>query len=356
MRCNEPHLSFISEIRRKGQSPETDIELRTTLHGLTCPEYEDCFLRAGFESDDGIRAFSTSECNEKLSFFIDRLYETRGNARHWIEDSTSPEVFSRNLQEYESTLKKLVSLEPFYDFYSPTPSEELQQYYSEMEQLQSSFLGRWWSATSRNVGKLKTIESRKENLNQSFKELEKYKLQMAGTVLAEMEHLKSIPPEQVQCPPPKELRPFGPEDAAEEKEIVSEYNCAGRETSRHFARIRLIDLYYKFRHIEEYREKCIAVCKEDIANLPLLDAEEQLRQKQLAESSGIPEKESENRGFVGRISAFEKMIMICQNSKNYSEALKYCNMALAHYESRGIKEANIEKKKERILKLMEKQV
>ena len=46
--------------------------------------------------------------------------------------------------------------------------------------------------------------------------------------------------------------------------------------------------------------------------------------------------------------------MIYQNSKNYKEALNYCDMASMHYKNHGIGNENIEKKKERILKLMEK--
>lgn len=90
---DEPYLHFISENRRKEQSAETDKELRQILYNLTCPEYEKTFQDLGFDFDDGKRPFSPNECNEKLSFFIDRLYEKRGTQRHWIKASTSPNVF-----------------------------------------------------------------------------------------------------------------------------------------------------------------------------------------------------------------------------------------------------------------------
>ena len=78
------------------------------------------------------------------------------------------------------------------------------------------------------------------------------------------------------------------------------------------------------------------MCKEDIEHLPQLDVEERsellLRQKHLSELTGTPlndnvYQERYERGFTGRISAFEKLIMIYQNSKNYKEALNYCDMA-----------------------------
>lgn len=359
---DEPYLHFISENRRKEQSAETDKELRQILYNLTCPEYEKTFQDLGFDFDDGKRPFSPNECNEKLSFFIDRLYEKRGTQRHWIKASTSPNVFFKNLQDYEYTLKSLISLEPFYAFYSPTPSEDLEQYYCQKEQWQMDFVERWWQSKLKDVTKLKTVESKKKNLNKYFEDLEIYRELMAVETLAKVEYLKTIPLENIQAPE-KDQVSFGAQEIETEKELIKEYNSSVGETSRHFVRIKLIDLYIKFRHIEEYKNKCIVMCKEDIEHLPQLDVEERsellLRQKHLSELTGTPlndnvYQERYERGFTGRISAFEKLIMIYQNSKNYKEALNYCDMASMHYKNHGIGNENIEKKKERILKLMEK--
>lgn len=362
MAPNEPHLNFISENRRKGQSPETDKKLRQILYDLTCPEYEKIFTETGFGFDDGKRTFTPNECNEKLSFFVDRLYEIRGTQHRWIKDATSPDVFFRNLQDYECTLKKLISLEPFYAFYSPTPSEDLEQYYCKKEQWQMDFVERWWQSRLKDVIKLKTVETKRNKLNKYFEDLEIYRELIVAGALAKIEYLKTLPMASIQVPEKEQLA-FGEQEVTIEKELIKEYNNSTGEISRHFVRIKLIDLYYKFRHIEEYKNKCIFMCEEDIEHLPQLDVEERnellLRQKHLSELTGMPPndnvyQERYKHGFTGRISAFEKLIMIYQNSKDYEEALKYCDIALMHYKNHGTKNENIAKKKERILKLIEK--
>ena len=163
--------------------------------------------------------------------------------------------------------------------------------------------------------------------------------------------------------PAKETPVF---DEEKERELLDGYQEQTQPKARHFARIPLISFYYKYRAEPQWLEKCIALCKEDIAELPLLDQQERDEAeaffREYTVNVGAPDKEmlrdhnhTMKYGFDGNILAFDRLIMIHLHAQDYENALIYCDMAIRHAKEHGLEDEKYRQKKLRIKKKLENQ-
>lgn len=133
-------------------------------------------------------------------------------------------------------------------------------------------------------------------------------------------------------------------DAAQEKELLKEYrkSCLNA-VRRHFALIYLQNFYYKYRDLsEEYLNKCISYCKEDISKLPELQYAHMVQEKEalqkIAKFYTKKELEAKTKAlgpFTADIPAFKRLAIIYQKQKDYSLAIEICNQAISYYSEVG---------------------
>lgn len=352
---------MITNYKRKAPS---DKELRNFLFSLSTSEYEEIFADCGFPIDDGKRKFLPHEADDKAAFYSDRFWEIVGNSKRWINDSTSPNVFIENFGLCVDTLTKLCFLEKYLIFYAPLPTDQLNQLSKQKADLEIKMLHRAWDSELRKIDKLATEKSREKHLADFFLSFEKLKPQLSKETISRIETLKrqssQINVQDIAIPE----KPKPVFDSANEKKLLSEYKSAEDELERHFARIQLFQFYYKYRHERIYLERCMALCQEDIASLPILD--QLTRQKcELAYRNHCryftPTKSEKTRhdlemkkGFIGRIEAFDKLIMIHQNAKEYELAIQYCEAAIKHSKEHLSEFSNYQEKKDRLMRKKEK--
>lgn len=148
-------------------------------------------------------------------------------------------------------------------------------------------------------------------------------------------------------------------DMKQEKQLLNELNKnKQRITEKHFSYIALQDFYYKYRTLgEEYLEKCIHYCKEDIEVLPILQREYRIEEERriLRMISIYGKKEAENRlrniePFIGNIPAFFRLAVIYENRKDIASAINICTDAINYYKNNGMITAaqKFEKRKEKL--------
>ena len=174
--------------------------------------------------------------------------------------------------------------------------------------------------------------------------------------LAEMrKEGKSLPEKKAPAKPNKVIK-F---DEKQEKELLSELSKNKRSpVSRHFSFIQLQDFYYKFRSLDEkYIDKCIEYCELDLDTLDEMTEayikEEIDRAKQLASITGDKniKKEIEGikeKGFIGNIPAFKRLVIIYDKKEEYEKALNVCNRAIKY----GQSIEDFEQRKEKLIKKM----
>lgn len=352
---NEPRLTTVTEIPIKDGSSVA--LLRQTIYSLTLPVWEDVFLRCGFPRDDGRRPFFKHEAQDKLGFISDRLFEQVGNARKWVRDSTSADVFFKYYAELEQDLLKLSRLEVFADYYAPIPSEQLSTLRRDKDRLQVNLIKRAWDAALRSAGTLTSLESKRMRADSCLELMKLHRHELTRAAQETIDKLKASIDEAVIQPPPEKPKPAFDEKI--ERELLRDYRSARTETDKHFARNQLISFLYKYRHVDALLARCKAICLEDIEALERLDAEGKSRMLVEYEQSvsllGYSAKREKDfkqtyeREFSGVIPAFEKLIMIYSNAGDFSNALKYCDMAINRCKRKGLLHEEYDKKRLRIV-------
>lgn len=357
-----PRLNMITDYQRKKSSDE---QLRTFLFSLSTSEYEESFEACGFPFDDGKRDYLDYEADDKMAFHCDRLWEIAGNCKRWIRDCTSPDVFTKYMSLYVSTLEKLKFFETYIIFYEPTPSNQLSLLQSTLSTMECEMVQRSWDSELRKCDKLSSRDSRKKHIKTFWQSFEKYKSSFTTDALSLLDQLQvhSETMDLSAINAPKKAKPEF--DTVKETMLLNAYQAAKNEIELHFARNELIGFYYKYRFDSNMLQKCYDYCIEDINSLESLDNVARAEVMRVFRNSasflnGTDSRrkhyeEQLKRGFCGNIPAFDKLIMIHMNAKEYKKALFYCDMAYKRDVVKGIKESEYKSKKERIKKKLEQQ-
>lgn len=328
-----PRLSMISQLKRKNKS---DDALRALLYWLSTPEYEESFVDCGFPPDDGKRDFLPHEAGDKLAFYCDRYWENAGQYKYRVESAASPETFFKNFDLYVETLRVLSRFEYYVQFDHPFPTAILTNLSREEGDLQVAMLNRAWNTALRKVERLKMDASREKAQDDFFACTDAYQGRWKEPAIQELQKLSQEKSRAVRNEIQAPERPKPAFDAQEERSLLAEYRNANDAKERHFARNPLIRFYYKYRHDEKYLEKCERLCLEDVEELPDLDRiarREATRVYQISVKSAAEKsryEEEMKRGFVGNTPAFDKLIMINLNRRDYQKALEYCDIAIRH--------------------------
>lgn len=130
-------------------------------------------------------------------------------------------------------------------------------------------------------------------------------------------------------------------DSDTEKVLLEEYQkSAGNALDKHFSLISLQKFYYKYRELDEqYLEKCIEYCMEDISLLPQVQQQyvqdEESNIQAMRDTYGKAEIEAKIQAiqpFMGIIPAFKRMAIIYEKQRKYTEAISICNQAMEYYQ------------------------
>lgn len=362
-----PRLTMISSLDR---SKASDNKLRKILYDLSTPEYEESFESAGFPRDDGKRAYLPHEADDKLAFHCDRLWEKVGESKYRITSVTTPEKYFKYYDYYMSYLQALAHFETYARFRTPIPSEQIRITTRDEENLQYNMIGRAWDSALRRTEKLNKEESKQKAIDSFLQEFSPFMPRLKPKALKRIQKISneiaSKPVSELQAPE-KAKSVF---DAGKERTLIKEYRKAPDEMKRHFARLPLIQFYYKYRDEPKWLEKCEKLCLEDISSLPKLDEIERSRARRVYENAvrhGTVDpsrkkqyEEDIRRGFYGKIEAFDKLIMIYANRGEYEKAMEYCDMAAEHTKAHAYRGGEMavmkpyKEKKERIIKKMQK--
>lgn len=126
----------------------------------------------------------------------------------------------------------------------------------------------------------------------------------------------------------------------EEQELLDALGESGDDlVQRHFIYISIQDFYYKYRDLDDrYLSLCIDYCQRDIESLH--EMEEQYIQKEINiarrravtlgnEFTHQQEVEIRTTGFIGRIPAFGRLVIIFEKQKKYEQAVEICDIAIS---------------------------
>ncbi len=110
---------------------------------------------------------------------------------------------------------------------------------------------------------------------------------------------------------------------------------------KHFIYLQLEDFYYKFRGVDEkYTEECMQYCLRDIKNLKIM--EQAYVNERIDEVKKLAKMTSKNnheiadeievikkQGFEGRVPSFKRLVIIYEKRKEFDNAIKVCDLAIA---------------------------
>lgn len=118
-------------------------------------------------------------------------------------------------------------------------------------------------------------------------------------------------------------------DKNQEQEYLAEYEKMKSDPIKlHFLLNDFHKFYYKYRELsDEYVEKCINICLEDIQLLPKL-------QKYHVEEEAnwiITREVSQSNYFKGIIPSFKRLVIIYEKRKEFQSAIHICNDAIHYY-------------------------
>jgi hypothetical protein len=119
-------------------------------------------------------------------------------------------------------------------------------------------------------------------------------------------------------------------DITGERQLLNEYRSKLTAMDRHFLLINIQDFYYKYRELsDEYVDRCIHFCEEDIKLLPLLQKEYEDSEKahlNLMYANELMTKSEYNKRvksigrFPGNIPAFKRLEIIYRKRNDKSSA------------------------------------
>lgn len=266
-----------------------------------------------------------------------------GSLKYWIDNANDHKKWFDYYAELLQLLPQLSEFEPYFKFNSPLPHELHEKYITERDKYTKEFIERWWQRVINQVASLKTLEGRNQKIDNFYNELMTYKEFISDSNLQFIDKLKSETNLETIKKTEKTLPEF---DLQKEQELLNILKKSiGNSLSEHFAYIELQNFYYKYRkNDQKYLELCKQYCQKDIAILPQVDRDyitEQTRtlKRLMSYSSRTDYKKDLERvqkyGFEGRIPAFKRMSIVCENEKDFDGAISYCDMETEHLLSHG---------------------
>lgn len=148
-------------------------------------------------------------------------------------------------------------------------------------------------------------------------------------------------------------------DTAQEQLLLKTFNSVRNNSlDQHFASISLQVFYYKYRNLgQEYVEKCIEYCKDDISRLPEIqrtyieDEKKEILSRQWLTSEEKQKQISEIRPFFANIPAFKRLAIIYEKEKDYDSAIRICDHAISFYSSGNLQSQvlEFEERKQKLL-------
>jgi len=139
-------------------------------------------------------------------------------------------------------------------------------------------------------------------------------------------------------------------DRVQEQLLLNDYNSKKNNSlKQHFVSISIQDFYYKYRNIDQqYLEKCIEFCKDDISKLQEIQRayieEEKNRILSYQWLTPMEKKKeiSEIKPFYATIPAFKRLVIIYEKEKKYDSAINICEQAISFYASGDMKSKALE--------------
>lgn len=306
----------------------------------------------GFQSVFVSHEYSDNELSERTKYIAYNMLNSLGGLKYWIDNANDHKKWFDYYAELLQLLPQLSEFEPYFKFNSPLPHELYKKYMTERDKYTKEFIERWWQRVINQAASLKTIEGRKNKIDNFYKELMTYKEFISDNNLQFVDKLKS----ETNLDTIKKIEKPLPEfDSQKEQELLNMLkNSIGNSLNEHFAYIELQNFYYKYRKNDQtYLELCKQYCQKDIAILPQVDrdyiTERTQTLKKFISYCGSDSKETKLQyendlervrkyGFLGRIPAFKRMSIICENEKDFDGAISYCDMEIEHLLSHGSKQ------------------
>lgn len=136
-------------------------------------------------------------------------------------------------------------------------------------------------------------------------------------------------------------------DTMQESTLLnSYYNARENSLEQHFASIALQDFYYKYRSYgQEYIDKCVSFCRDDISKLPEIQkvyVEDEKAKILSYQWLTAEEKQTEIldiKPFFANIPAFKRLAIIYEKEKDYDKAISICDAAIEFYSSGDMQSA-----------------
>lgn len=121
------------------------------------------------------------------------LYCDIGNYRHWVKESINFEKFFSNFDKLKIALEELTHIK--YEYYSPTPNEELDDLVINEQKYIQQFLTRSWINIVSTANKLKTEKGKTNKIKTFFDSLEPYKGRFSEDTLNLVEKARNEQPD-----------------------------------------------------------------------------------------------------------------------------------------------------------------
>lgn len=318
--------------------------IKALIEKYTTAAIDDNFIEwYKFQSVFVSHEYSDNELSERTKYIVYNMLNNLGSLKYWIDNANDHKKWFDYYAELLQLLPQLSEFEPYFKFNSPLPHELHEKYITERDKYTKEFIERWWQRVINQVASLKTLEGRNQKIDNFYNELMTYKEFISDSNLQFIDKLKSETNLETIKKTEKTLPEF---DLQKEQELLNILKKSiGNSLSEHFAYIELQNFYYKYRkNDQKYLELCKQYCQKDIAILPQVDRDyitEQTRtlKRLMSYSSRTDYKKDLERvqkyGFEGRIPAFKRMSIICENEKDFDGAISYCDMETEHLLSHG---------------------
>lgn len=337
--------------------------IKALIEKYTTVAIDDNFIEwYKFQSVFVSHEYSDNELSERTKYIVYNMLNNLGSLKYWIDNANDHKKWFDYYAELLQLLPQLSEFEPYFKFNSPLPHELHKKYITERDKYTKEFIERWWQRVINQAASLKTLEGRNKKIDSFYNELMTYKEFISDSNLQFIYKLKSETNLETIKKTEKPLPEF---DLQKEQELLNILkNSIGNSLNEHFAYIELQNFYYKYRkNDQKYLELCKQYCQKDIAVLPQVDRDyitEQTRtlKRFMSYSSRIDYQKDLERiqkyGFEGRIPAFKRMSIICENEKDFDSAISYCDMETEHLLSHGSKQDsdsvnNILKRREKLI-------
>ncbi|MFR1434188.1 MAG: hypothetical protein ACLSS9_02925 [Acutalibacteraceae bacterium] len=262
-----------------------------------------------------------------LDTYVYLVYCEIGSQKKWVRDAVSPNVFFKNYDALILSLESLMKYARDYVYTPPTPYDEWTHYKAEYPDLLNTFLMQSWESVIGKASGLKTEAAKRNRIASFFRDIEKYSDRLTKGAIELLDRLRSTPLSFDNLPKkPKKLPVFNSES---EQNLLHSYHNADGYVNKHYALLRLIGFYYKYREVsQDYLDMCIYYCKQDIKLIPLAEKEyvdDRLESSQRYDLlTDTQKRDIISHGLISYDTAFIRLAIIYEKSKEYEKAISVC--------------------------------